>query len=270
MAALAAVPIPMQDTDVAQVLSPSQITTHSNCSYQWYCRSVLKLTEPKTGSLTLGSAVDDAINVNMRLKTETNKDLPIEDVLTEFNAAWDNLQPATEYRDDEDPAALKNQGQGLIELFMEKAAPEIDPIAVQLPVSGVIGGVNVRGYIDLIDRSHKIRDIKTSARKSKAMTGSQLIQLTTYAALSPVPCTGIIVDLLVKTKTPQYVPLAEPVRAEDRRFIENLYPTVQEQMRSGLVTPNRSGSMCSRKYCAHWRLCESEWGGTVKGGEDDA
>jgi RecB family exonuclease len=269
MASALEVPLTVEDTDIARILSPSQITTHGNCSYQWFCRSVLKLPEPKTGSLALGSAVDDAINANMRLKIETQKDLPVEDVLIEFNAAWENLQPATEYRDDEDPSALKKQGQGLIELFMEKVSPEIDPIAVQLPVSGVIGGVAVRGIVDLIDASGKIRDIKTGARKSKSMTSSQLIQLTSYAALSPVPCTGVAVDLLVKTKTPQYVPLAEPLRADDMRFIDNLYPTVQEQMRSGLVTPNRQSTMCSRKYCAHWRVCEKEWGGTVSGGSDE-
>jgi hypothetical protein len=40
-------------------------------------------------------------------------------------------------------------------------------------------------------------------------------------------------------------------------------------MREGIYLPNRSSNLCSYKHCAFAAACEDEFGGRVKGGEED-
>jgi hypothetical protein len=50
---------------------------------------------------------------------------------------------------------------------------------------------------------------------------------------------------------------------------EKLYPLVREAMREGLYLPNRSSKLCSYRHCAFAAECEFEFGGRVKGGEEE-
>jgi hypothetical protein len=42
-----------------------------------------------------------------------------------------------------------------------------------------------------------------------------------------------------------------------------LHPLVAECIAGGLCLPNRSSSVCSRRYCAFANACEREFGGTI-------
>ena len=44
---------------------------------------------------------------------------------------------------------------------------------------------------------------------------------------------------------------------------------VQESMREGIYIPQRSSNLCSYKHCAFAATCEAEFGGRVKGGEEE-
>jgi CRISPR/Cas system-associated exonuclease Cas4 (RecB family) len=268
MAALVTMPAPVEH-QLAEVLSPSQVGQFQQCSAKWYFRYALGIKEPKTSNLALGIAVHDPIAANFRLKMETGKDLPMEDVLAEFDAAWAGIEAETAFRDDEDPLKLALTGRGLVELYMREMAPRIQPIAVELPVSGVIGGVKVQGIIDLIDQHCKIRETKTSGRTSRTLSAGHKFQLTTYAMLTPKPCSGIQRDELVKTKTPKLVSIADTVKDADVQHVETMFPLLQDSMRSGYYFPARDSYLCSRKHCGYWRLCQEQYGGTVGGGADE-
>lgn len=255
-------------SDLAETMSPSQVSTFTECGAKYWFRYGLKLPDPKTSALTLGSAVDEAINANFELKIESGKDLPLEDVLLEFEAAWGQLEDETEFRQDEDPAAIAQTGRSLISVFMQEAAPGIQPAGVQVPVSGLIGGVQVNGVIDLIDSKARIRDVKTASKRSKSIAARDLFQLSTYALLAPHPTVDVTIDQLVKTKTPAYNPLSQRLTSQDLQLPKILYPLAQESIRSGYFLPNRNSPMCTRKQCGFWRACEREFGGTVQGGEE--
>jgi hypothetical protein len=45
--------------------------------------------------------------------------------------------------------------------------------------------------------------------------------------------------------------------------VGRIYPLVAEGIAGGLYLPNRSSSVCSRRYCAFAEACEREFGGTV-------
>ncbi|HUE05360.1 MAG TPA: hypothetical protein VMR62_37785 [Bryobacteraceae bacterium] len=55
----------------------------------------------------------------------------------------------------------------------------------------------------------------------------------------------------------------------DFKITAKLYPLVSEAMREGIYLPNRGSTLCSRKFCNFFDACEFEFGGRVRGAEED-
>ena len=250
--------------EVGNVLSPTGVNQYLSCSFRWYAKHVLKVPDPKTGSTLLGSAVDRALTENFREKIETKCDLPLAGVRAIYLKTWDDLNPEAEFHRDEDPGQLRLEGEGLTMLLMDRWAPTIEPAAVQLKVSGPIGGVPVRGYIDLLDVDGRVIDLKTAKKTPSEISSDYRFQVATYARLLPREATGIgMVATAVRNKTPKIVEHTFQIDASDVASVERLYPIVQQSIRKGVFLPNRSHFMCSRRYCSAWRVCEKEFGGKV-------
>jgi len=249
---------------VAAVLSPSQVWTLQDCAARWMFKHLWQLPDPKNGNLALGSAVHAALAVNFAQKIQSEKDLDLAAVDAAYSAAWAEQEKQTEFSDDEDPVEIEAQGRALVALYMKDAAPAIQPAAVEERVEGVIGGVRVHGYLDIRERNGRLRDIKTPAQKKTAATCSQKFQAATYVSLLGSKASGLVViDQLVKTKTPQLVTLPHVVNDADRAALERQYPLAQTLARSGVYMPNRNSNLCNRRNCAHWRECEKQWGGEI-------
>jgi hypothetical protein len=250
--------------DIGVVLSPSQAATFLQCSAKWWFKYGLLLPEPKTASLAFGLAVHRTLEVNFRQKLETGTDLETAGMVAVFRDAWMEQIGEVEFREDEDPLWLRCTGEHLIRRYMDEIAPRIQPAAVELDVSGEIGAVAVRGRVDLLDRNGTIVDTKTAHRRPACVSPDYAFQLATYSRITPGATGQARLDTLVKTATPQLVQLEHSVTEQERRGPERIYPLVQEGMRSGLYFPSRQSVLCSRRYCAFWKHCEREFGGTVK------
>jgi hypothetical protein len=59
------------------------------------------------------------------------------------------------------------------------------------------------------------------------------------------------------------------VSPADLKMTAKLYPLVREAMREGIYLPNRGSTRCSRKFCNFVAACESEFGGRVRGAEEE-
>ena len=136
---------PAPQSEAANVLSPTQVRTFLDCSAKWWFRYGLRLPEPKTSSLTLGTAVHEALAENFRQKIETKEDLPVAGVLAVFRDRLDQELTDIDLAEDEDTADLKACGELLVRTYMDQAAPVVEPAAVELRVTGEIGGVQCRG-----------------------------------------------------------------------------------------------------------------------------
>src|SRR5205807_9548820 len=90
----------------------------------------------------------------------------------------------TDFADDEDASELAACGGALIAKYMDEVSPRIDPAAVEIRIEGNLGGVNVQGWIDLLDVDGRIVEIKTAARKPTRITPDQKFQIATYAQLT--------------------------------------------------------------------------------------
>lgn len=257
------------------VLSPSAASTFTSCGAKYFFSRVLRLPDPPTGALVMGSAVHAAIGENFLQKIETRRDLPAEGVRAIYLEAWDRLAAGTrarhghtalpaEFREDEIPEEMKAQGLALTLKYLEEACPSIDPAAVELPVAGRIGGVAVRGYIDLLETNGRVRDLKTAARKPSAIAAASRFQVATYAQLCERASGELAVDVLVKTKAPQLIQLTAAIDAADVAETQAMYPLVQQSIRAGAFLPNRQNYLCGRRYCGHWRACEQRFGGRVE------
>ncbi len=147
---------------------------------------------------------------------------------------------------------------------MDEAALLIQPAAIELEVAGEIAGVKVSGRIDVVDTTGRIIDVKTAARRPTAVPPDYAFQLATYRRLFPRASGEARLDTLVKTKAVQLVSLDYTVGSQDLCATEQLYPLVQDGIRSGLYFPNRQSLLCSRRHCPFWQRCEQDFGGTVK------
>ena len=170
---------------------------------------------------------------------------------------------------DEDVDLLKRQAAVLTRKYLDEVAPEIQPAAVELPIQGTIAGVRVRGFVDLLDAQGRIIDLKTAARKPTGVNADYAFQLATYRQLCSGANGSARVDTLVPTKNPQVVTQEYTVSPADLKMTEKLYPLVRESMREGIYLPNRSSNLCSYKHCAFAATCEAEFGGRVRGNEEE-
>ncbi|MGD1095248.1 MAG: PD-(D/E)XK nuclease family protein [Bryobacteraceae bacterium] len=249
--------------ELAQVLSPSQVRCFMDCQARWWFKHSLRYPDPPSGNMALGRAVHTALAENFAQKIESYEDLPIAGVLALFRQAWAFEREQAEFRDDEDPAELASCGEILVAKYLDRVAPWIEPVGVELHVVGEIAGVRVQGWVDLLDVSGRIIDIKTSARKPSGIDPQYRFQIATYAQLTHGASGEARIDTLVKTKTPALVPQSFTVNEQDLLETRELYPLAQRVMRSELYLPNRLSLSCSRRNCSYWRNCEREWGGEV-------
>jgi RecB family exonuclease len=252
------------NSHLATVLSPSQVRTFVDCQARWYFKYSVGLPDPKNSRLALGIAVHEALRANFEEKLEAKEDLAIAGVVAVFRDAWAEQAATAVFQEVEDPNDFRDLGEVLVEKYMAEAAPRIKPAAVELPVRGEIGGVQVQGKVDLVDTAGTVIDVKTAAKKPNGFSPDYVFQLATYRQIVPGASGRGRIDTLTKTKTVQLVQQSFEVSEADVRVTANLYPLAQEGMRSGLYMPNRGSNLCSRHNCPFWAACEREFGGEVK------
>jgi RecB family exonuclease len=248
---------------VADVLSPSQCKTFLQCSARWYLKYVEQLPDVCTGNLALGRAVHAAVAQHFRYRQTNGRIPPFAEILETYGEAIRRELETAELRDDEDAEELAATGARCVEAYLTQAAPAITPALVEHPVTGEIGGVRVRGYVDLMDVDGRIIDLKTASKKPAAITADYKLQLAMYVMTTP-GATSARLDTITKQKTPQWVPQSYTLDDGERRYVETLLPILQDGMKDGRYWPSRDHNLCSRKYCPFWRACEQEFGGQVK------
>lgn len=259
---------PAPEPGLAEVLSPSQVRTFADCQARWWFKYGVGMADPPTPSLGFGRALHVALETAMRHKKIAGRDLAAPEVIEVFGAVWRDEADQVAWSEDEGPEDLAMKGFALLELFMRDRAPSIQPAAVELDVAGEIGGVAVRGRLDVLEVDGTIVDFKTAGRKPGAhLTMDQAFQAATYAMLEPRASGLVRIETLIKTKEPKLATVESQLGEADYRQPQQVYPLAQAAMRSGYYMPNRASMMCSRKQCPFWSACEDEFGGRVAGQE---
>jgi PD-(D/E)XK nuclease superfamily protein len=246
-------------------LSPSSVATFAyDCQVKFLYRKLLELPEAIDSGRALGSAVHRALAENFRDKLETHEDLPTDGVIAIYRNALEEELERAELQPDENAYELSDTGEALVRVYMDQAAPLIQPRAVEMPVAGVIGGVAVHGYVDLLDVDGRVIDIKTAAKKPSKLSAANRLQLATYTMLAPGASGEVRLDTVTKTKTVALHQQSATITPADREATARLYSLTRDAIASGLFIPNRASFLCSRKHCGFWERCISEYGGSVE------
>ena len=249
--------------ELGELLSPSQVSTYLTCPAKWYFRYLIGIAEPTTGALALGKAFHATLATNFRRKLTGGRDMEPEDAKAVFEQEWVLASDDAELRDDEDAAELASTGEALVNTYIREAAASVQPREVERPVSGQIGGVKVRGIVDVLDANGCVVDFKTASKRPNGVAAVHGLQLSTYAMITAGASGECRLDTVTKTKTVQVIQQTYAVGQEERRFAETIYPMVQDSIRDGIYPPHRGSPLCSRKHCGYWRECEREYGGRV-------
>jgi PD-(D/E)XK nuclease superfamily len=231
--------------------------------------------------------VHAAIGENFRQKIETKEDLPASALMALFREAWALLVKGEfpdlfgrpklppEFAEDEDPETLRAEGEALTLKYLDEYCPAIQPAAVELPVEGRINGVEVKGFIDLLDTEGRIIDLKVVKRSPSEdkVSPDHRFQVATYRKLLDGMVTGEArVDHLVKNKTPKIVRQEYTIQNCDLEECEKMYPLVQQAIRTGLFLPivraicarasiARSGAPASASSAGRWETKVVPWSG---------
>ncbi len=154
-----------------------------DCQIRWWFKYGLKVPDAPTGNMALGRAVHSALCENFAQKVDTREDLPTPGVVALFREAWVNECEQTEFLDEENTQELAATGESLVAKYMDNLAPTIDPAVVELKIEGEIGGVKVRGWIDLLDVEGRVIDIKTAKARPSTVDPMHKFQVATYSHL---------------------------------------------------------------------------------------
>ena len=249
--------------DLGAVLSPSQVNKYLNCSAAWWFRYGAKLPDPASGAMVRGRVVHKMAETYFRARLAGER-MEADDFGDLFQVAWDEAAADAVFADAADHDEHYRVAGVLTRLYLTEVAPGIEPAAVELAVSGSINGVPVRGFVDLVDTSGRIIDLKTAKAAPSGISSDYAFQLATYRQLLPGASGEARLTTLVATKVPKAVTLDYTVSAADQLMTLHLYPHVREGIREGLYFPNRCSNLCSRKYCNFADACEKEFGGKVE------
>lgn len=242
---------------VPLVLSASSVTTFLRCGRQWYYAYVAEIKSAPTVRQVLGIAVHAAIETNMFQKLQSHLDLPVDQVLDSFSDAFEH--DATDIETFDEPRdKAKDSGVALLRKHHFEVAPRIQPIWVEEPVQFAINGVPYSGMIDLVDDRQRVRDWKTTAKKPQA--NQYLLNMVGYA-LAYRQRTGetesdVVLDYLVRTKTPQYIPISSGGPIDQKAIVNfaGVVTDVADAIQRGDFVPNGLvNGACS--WCGYKNIC---------------
>ena len=251
--------------------SPSQIDTYTRCAEQYRRRYIMREKIPPGVALVKGSAVHKAAELNYRQKVTTGTDLPVPD-LQEAAVAHVGDMVGREglllAPDEATQGMAKVRGQiidratVLTGLFAQQVAPKVQPALVEQYVTIPLPNHthDLVGYMDVVDTTDTVRDLKTSVRRKAQSDVDRSDQLTFYALayqhLAKRPARGVTMDVLVDKGRPEVQTLHAVRTPRDVAVFVNRLNAVIAGVKAGSFPPAPLGSWtCSPKFCGYWNTC---------------
>jgi len=245
-------------------ISVSRINTYTGCPALYYFRYVRQIETPQPSYFARGRAVHGGIEYNLHQKIETRQDLPLKQVKDFAASCFDEEAKRTDWGF-EDKGKTLDESLSLVELYHNKIAPEVQPIAVEKKLEVEFPGVDysLLGYADVITEDRWIRDIKTVKRtpSDDAVIGN--LQLCAYSLMYQMEYeneeTGVALDYLVKLKTPKAKTLRTTVTDADHQRFLKIMEAVATNIEQENFYPNHTYMMCGPHKCPYWDVCIKEW-----------
>jgi len=252
-------------------ITTSKINTYIMCQAKHYFCYIEKIKAPSRSALLKGIAFHSAVETNYAQKIETEKDLPVSDVLDVFGSQFDAGVPDTQFFEDEKIGEIKDSGYGLLKAYQGVIAPKVQPAQVEMlfELKLVDSDEVFSGRIDLITNENIIRDQKTKKARPSAIENDHHLAMTGYSIGYLVEHQekpkGVMIDYIVDKKTPECISYEDVIEDSDVELLLSLIGRYQHAIKLGLDMPNRGHFLCNRRYCSYADLCEQRYGGKIRG-----
>ena len=248
-------------------LSSSQMNLYFQCSLKYKFQYIDGLPKPfKASGLVFGGAIHSAI-AWFHKKQLAGRNVPLEKLYAIFSADWydQRLESDIRYREGETETGQILLGKEILSLYYHQPRKQVKgteiPFTVPLvsPGNGDHLGINLEGYIDLLEENDGIVEFKTSI---KTMDLKDLnLQLTAYSYAYEMlfqkrPKSLRVVNFL-KLKKPKMLSLeVKPACIDHHRFF-HLAKEALKGIRSGVFFPRQSWWCNGCEYAGPCRV----WGG---------
>jgi len=249
-------------------LSSSQMNLYLQCSLKYKFRYIDKIPVPfKPSGLAFGSAIHSTLSWFHKERKKGNE-VTLGDFLRLFDTDWysQRADAKIRYKSGEDDAKLAVIAKEILALYFHQehngvADSEI-PFVVPLvnPSNGDRLGLNLEGFIDLIEKDDTIVEFKTSNQTFTQKNVDDNLQLTAYSYAFEIiyqkpPKLIKIVDF-VKTKKPKMIVLETKRNKHDYQRLFCLASQVLKGIQSQIFFP-RTSFWC--KDCEYGESCR-KWG----------
>ncbi|MFO7279296.1 MAG: PD-(D/E)XK nuclease family protein [Thermoanaerobacterales bacterium] len=255
---------------VPRTLSPSKVTTFTDCALAFRFSAIDRLPEPPTVAATRGTLVHSALE---RLHLLPPADRTVDAALACLDEAERELRDHPDYvglgLDDEQAAAFRDEAAALVRNYFRLEDPRsVRAIGLELMVEAEVDGVRLRGIIDRLELDEDgelvVTDYKTGSAPPTTHERKRLSGVHFYALL----CEELLGR---RPRTVQLLHLKEPLAISThptdrstrgtRRTLRAVWQAVERACEREDFRPRRS-ALCG--YCAFQAYCP------VFGGDPDA
>jgi len=176
--------------DPPRSLSPSKVTSFTNCALAFRFRAIDHLPEPSSPQMVKGTLVHAALERLFWFHDRGSRSATA--ARTELSAAWEALQSDPEYRSlgltGDQSAAFLADAARLVDNYLLLEDPDgVEAVGVELMLETRFDGLRLRGIIDRLDRTPDgglvVIDYKTGRAPSAAHQQSRLVGVHLYALL---------------------------------------------------------------------------------------
>ena len=281
-------------------LSKSQVGTFDDCAQRWYYERTLPNERAIGVAGAIGIAYHDAVGTYFTQLRDTGEVMPVEKVVDRFDLTLNDQMASGRVllEEGESIEAERTNGQRLVRYYVEKVAPTIKPLHIELSITmpivvdeSISTKFFLTGRIDLVDSNGRITDFKTTSRtpgnvhpeyKALMKEGKKVeakkaplfffpsarnrFEMAVYRLLLRhefgAPLEGI-------DKIDYLVPLANsvnrvvvPVRTTmaDCQDVLNRLGAMVQQIAAGVFPPNRASFYCKPGGCSYYHRCFEEHG----------
>jgi len=247
-------------------LSSSQINLYLLCSLKYKFQYVDQLPKPfKSSGLVFGSVVHSALSWYFKEKINGNG-VSLERLYRILEADWfaQKVDQEIRYKDGESEIKLLIMAKEMLGQYVDQPFKEIMgmdiPFTIPLvnPVTGETLGINLEGFIDLIEKDETIVEFKTSAQSMDQKDADEHLQLTAYSyayeILQQRPPKNLKIVNFVKTKKPKINPFETRRDKSDYQRFFYLAGQVLKGIQERIFFP-RASFIC--KDCEYSEPCRN-------------
>ena len=256
--------------NIGKHISHSQASMFDKCELAWWFKYIKGIVKPPTIHMLLGQCYHKALAHNFHQKRITGVDIPIEEVLRQYNISFQQAIRAGEI--DADPALDLEQYRRPVEnllahYYNEYVVGKMEPILVEQEFACPVPGCDrtFAGIIDVQLSDGTMIDFKVTSRKWSSSDVAENKKSTAYAMLIGYDVAfEFHIGLRANVKPAVQVVKLQRTKDDVEEYIQHLHDVVSRigEIEEGRTQPDPFSGYCNEKMCQYYWECHgNRYGG---------